>query len=161
MKEGKQAQQDLPRDTPCLEQGVGSRRAFLRRGAVVLGAGAAAAVVPEQAGASSQIAQVPPAPDSTFLDLLRVPDSVICYEKFEKTRHAGAMVLKRSGEHWTRGQVIVETRAEQHALVATLAARSNAVSLVHLRWRARVPTGLAVLGDAWERSYGDLSCPIA
>ncbi len=89
---------------------------------------------------------------------------MICYEKFEKTRPTGAMVLKRSGEQWTRGQVIVETRAEQHALVATLAARSNAVSLVHLRWRARVPTGLAVLGgrlgeELWRSLMPDRVMP--
>ena len=28
---------------------------------------------------------------------------------------------------------------------------------VHLRWSMRVPAGLKFLGDAWERSYGDLA----
>lgn len=36
-------------------------------------------------------------------------------------------------------------------------ATTTAVSRVHLRWTTEVPEGTLVLGDAWERSYGDLA----
>ena len=35
-------------------------------------------------------------------------------------------------------------------------ATADTVSRVLLRWRRSIPEGVAVLGDAWERSYGDL-----
>jgi alpha-galactosidase len=35
-------------------------------------------------------------------------------------------------------------------------ATADRVSRVMLRWRRPIPDGVAVLGDAWERSYGDL-----
>lgn len=34
---------------------------------------------------------------------------------------------------------------------------TGGISRVHLRWSQEVPEGTAVLGDAWERSYGDLA----
>ena len=37
-----------------------------------------------------------------------------------------------------------------------LSADSTAVSYIHLRWNRSFPDGTLFLGDAWERSYGDL-----
>ncbi|MCA0294860.1 MAG: hypothetical protein LCH96_06020 [Actinobacteria bacterium] len=39
--------------------------------------------------------------------------------------------------------------------VSVSAADAVPVSRVHLRWRRPVPSGALVLGDAWERTYGD------
>lgn len=33
----------------------------------------------------------------------------------------------------------------------------DAVSRVHLRWRRGLPADVLVLGDAWERTYGDVA----
>ncbi|MFZ0530034.1 MAG: hypothetical protein WAL91_05805 [Propionicimonas sp.] len=41
--------------------------------------------------------------------------------------------------------------------VQVAAARGVPVSRVHLRWRRALPPGSVVLGDAWERTYGDAS----
>ena len=38
----------------------------------------------------------------------------------------------------------------------TIVVQANAVSRLHLRWRVDVATDARVLGDAWERTYGDL-----
>ena len=45
---------------------------------------------------------------------------------------------------------------EQDALVLTLAAPSTPIAAVHVRWQSQVTPGLRALGDAWERSYGEL-----
>ena len=93
---------------------------------------------------------------SSFLNLLRVPDAVIAYGRFESTLPAERTQLARQGEEWTGKQVLVETRIEAGTLHLTLASPSAAIVAVHVRWREKVPAYLRVLGDAWERSYGDL-----
>lgn len=50
----------------------------------------------------------------------------------------------------------VATLVESHGLRVALAAPSTAVTRVHLRWRGRLDATRLVLGDAWERGYGDL-----
>ena len=42
------------------------------------------------------------------------------------------------------------------ALRLTLSAPSTPLLRIHLRWKAAVSAGLRLLGDAWERSYGEL-----
>jgi len=51
---------------------------------------------------------------------------------------------------------VVESTVQQDALVLTLAAPSTKIAAVHVRWQAQVTPGLRALGDAWERSYGEL-----
>jgi alpha-galactosidase len=93
---------------------------------------------------------------SSFIDLLRPPDAVAAYGSFEKTLPAGNIPLQRTGVEWRSGQVVVESAAEQDALLLTLAAPSTPIAVVHVRWQAQVTPDLRALGDAWERSYGDL-----
>ena len=45
---------------------------------------------------------------------------------------------------------------EPDGLVLTLTAPSTPIAVVHVRWQAKVTADLQVLGDAWERSYGDV-----
>ena len=81
---------------------------------------------------------------SSFLDLLRPPEEITAYTRFENTLPAG------------RVAVVAESDPRADGLVLTLAAPSTPVAVVHVRWRLPVAMGLRVLGDAWERSYGEL-----
>ncbi len=80
---------------------------------------------------------------STFLELLRKPDSITAYASFEKTLPAGV------------AKAAIESEVKADGLVLTLSA-STPVAVVHVRWLIAVPDGMRVLGDAWERSYGEL-----
>jgi alpha-galactosidase len=80
---------------------------------------------------------------STYLELLRKPDSITAYTGFEKTLPAGV------------AKAVIESELKVDSLVLALSA-STPVAVVHVRWQFAVPTGMRVLGDAWERSYGEL-----
>ena len=64
--------------------------------------------------------------------------------------------LTRQGERWAGKQIVVESKVESEGLVLTLEAASTPVAVLHVRWLANVDAGLTMLGDAWERSYGEL-----
>lgn len=131
-----------------------TRRSFLRQSGVALGAVTAASVA---VGAQTKSSATLASPGtSSFLDLLRVPDSVMAYTHFEKTLPAGAIPLQRSGAEWRGRDVTVETTPQKDALDLSLSAPSSGIAIIHVRWLANVPPSMRVLGDAWERSYGDL-----
>ena len=119
-----------------------SRRAFLQTTtAAAAGAAASATAAPK---ASRAVAA------SSFLPIVRPPDRVFAHVEGER------LALERiaSGE-WVRGGVRIETATTVDRLPVRVA---SAVSLrrVHLRWALPVPPGLQLLGDHWERGYGDL-----
>ena len=143
-----------------------TRRSFLATGAAGIGALTAA---------SSGIAQSPNtqgvpraessgghpsgklAPKrSSFLELLRVPDAVTAFQRFEATLPAGRIALIQSGAKWAASQVEIETKVDRDALTITLHAPSTAIAIVHVRWKTEAALEVQVLGDAWERSYGEL-----
>jgi alpha-galactosidase len=164
MKHGKE-KQNASKPLIGKEAGAVTRRSFLRTGAAAIsGITVVSAAGFETSGAQTSLdanaatadrGERSPKP-SSFLDLLRVPESVTVYRGFEKTLPVGLISLERKGEQWRGGQVVVESGVEHDALVLTLAAPSTAIAAVHVRWRADVAPGLRALGDAWERSYGDL-----
>ena len=88
---------------------------------------------------------------NTFHDLRRAPDGVTVFTEEGEQRLQAA-----PGGCWQGADVEVTTVAAPDALGVTLSAHQSAVTRLHLRWR--VPTdGLRlILGDAWERGYGDL-----
>ena len=125
-----------------------SRRAFLRNAA---GAAAGSALI----SAAPQVpAQAPHA--SSFLDLVRIPDRVTAFLRFDRTFPADPRPLSRNGERWTAPQIEVSTKTSANALKVTLSAPSTPIALIHLRWNQPVAPALLLLGDAWERSYGEL-----
>ena len=125
-----------------------SRRSFLREGAAAVGGLTVVTAAGQLAGAQTR--------PSSFLELLRPPDGVTAYARFERTLPAGRIPLQASGVQWRGGQVVVESIVGKDALVLTLAAPSIQIAAVHVRWQAQVMPDLRALGDAWERSYGDL-----
>ncbi len=129
------------------EHGV-TRRSFLAK-AAALGA------VPGTVPGLTMVGRAQ-TPSQSFLDLRRVPDLVTLYTHFEKTLPTGRIPLERHGDRWTSRQAAVQTNPAAAGLTLTLAAPSIPIALVHLRWFAAIPADVRVLGDAWERSYGDL-----
>jgi alpha-galactosidase len=127
-----------------------TRRSFLRKGAAAIGGITAVAAAGE--ARSSQPSLKP----SSYLDLLRTPDYVTAYGNFAQMLPGGRIALQRKGEQWRGGQVMVETAVKQDALMLVLTAPSTPVVAVHVRWSVPVMPGLRALGDAWERSYGEL-----
>jgi len=125
-----------------------SRRSFLREGAAAVGG-----FTVVTAAGQTAVAQAKP---SSFIDLLRAPDGVTAYVRFEGTLPAGRIPLQATGGQWHGRQVVVESTVQQDALVLTLAATSKQIAAVHVRWQAQVVPDLRALGDAWERSYGEL-----
>jgi alpha-galactosidase len=137
----------MKRNVPGESEQV-TRRSFLREGAAAIGGLTVAAAASKTSRAQTR--------ESSFLELLRPPDGVTAYARFERTLPAGTIPLQRTGIEWRGGQVVVECTAQPDALVLTLVAPSTQIAAVHLRWQAKVTPGAHALGDAWERSYGDL-----
>jgi alpha-galactosidase len=70
---------------------------------------------------------------------------------------AGERRLTRSGIKWQSANIEVTTEPGDHKLAIRLTSpRENPLRL-HLRWSRPLAETLRVLGDAWERSYGDLA----
>ena len=65
--------------------------------------------------------------------------------------------LREASGTWTGdSDVRVTTRPAQGELVISISAPRTQLTHVHLRWKSPAPATLRVLGDAWERSYGNL-----
>ena len=122
-----------------------SRRDFLEATAAsALGLPASAA-----AGRAETLAST--ASPRGFLDLRRPPDSVMIQTAADYRRLTPA-----ADGRWTRDDVAVTTAERGDALQVALSAPATAIQRVHLRWRGAMSTTRLILGDAWERSYGDL-----
>jgi alpha-galactosidase len=98
----------------------------------------------------------PRGPQSTFLDLIRIPDQVRAFDRFEKTLPGGEITLSERATKWEGKGVVVETRIQRDALVLALQSPAAPIALVHVRWHFNVSPNLLALSDAWERSYGEL-----
>jgi alpha-galactosidase len=126
-----------------------SRRTFVGLAAAACGA----LVTPQKTRAVSS-GPVHPAPgSSSYLDILRPPDLLIAYSGLE-TR----MPLARSGDHWGTRDIEVQTTVTPGIAAVELPIHLSSphtnLTHLHLRWSLKAATGLRVLGDAWERSYG-------
>jgi alpha-galactosidase len=85
-------------------------------------------------------------PPRGFLDIQRPPDAVIVQTATDERR------LTRSGDRWTNDSITVTTTGQR----VSLSSPSIAIKRIHLRWRGDLQTTRLILGDAWERGYGDL-----
>ncbi|MFP5228211.1 MAG: hypothetical protein ACLGXA_11340 [Acidobacteriota bacterium] len=106
-----------------------------------------------KAGAS--LAEAAPHSASGFAndEILRQPDAAIAYGGIESP-----IPLSRQGSEWTGKGVLVTLGREEagEGWTLRLASPTTAVSHVHLRWNLQIPSDVRCIGDAWERSYGDL-----
>jgi alpha-galactosidase len=88
---------------------------------------------------------------SGFLDLHRPPDSVLV-----QTATRDLQLAREANGRWTNGGIAVLTAERRDSLNVSLSAPTVAVKRIHLRWRGRLSDTRLILGDAWERGYGDL-----
>jgi alpha-galactosidase len=131
---------------PSGSSGPLTRRAFLERATA---ASAGAVALPLSAGAQGGVAN---SHRSSYLEILRTPDRVTAYCGL-----ADWFSLTRAGERWTGRSVAVTTTPAKDQLAISLSAPKDALTHLHLRWSVPVSNSLLCLGDAWERSYGDLA----
>ncbi len=89
---------------------------------------------------------------SSFADILREPDGVRAFSG-EGPGHP----LQREGGAWVGvNGVRVTCVPENSRLSIHIASPGASLARVLLRWKAPADVDLKILGDAWERSYGDL-----
>jgi alpha-galactosidase len=128
--------------------GRADRRSFL------LGIGAAAV------SARALDAQLSPSGASTpgpaLPDPLREPASVTAFVE----GRPNTIRLTRSGGKWQGNDVEVSAEARKgkggQELAVFVSAPKSRLTRLRLRWHGVFPAGCRFLGDAWERSYGDL-----
>lgn len=88
---------------------------------------------------------------ATSVNILRVPDFVTTFCGLDQPSQ-----LIRSRSQWTGAGLLVTTTPQQDSLQVMVATTTARPTHIHLRWSAVVDSGILVLNDAWERSYGDL-----
>ena len=89
------------------------------------------------------------------IDLLRTPDRVVA-----RFGIGNVVKLQYSSLAWTCQGVRVSAQPVQSGSHVELPIRlrneGTDLTYLHLRWNGRLREGLLSIGDAWERSYGDL-----
>ena len=84
------------------------------------------------------------------LDVLRPPDKVTVF------REGGVLDLTGHEGAWQAEDIAVVTVPGDETLPLCLSAPASLVKQVRLRWMLPEHGMRRVLGDAWERGYGDL-----
>ncbi len=105
------------------------------------------------AGAPAVFGSVPAGETETVgVHLLRQPDGV-------RVQGDGAEMMRteRHGARWVTADIEVTVTLGVRGTDVFLSAERTPVQRIHLRWTGAMSEDLAVLGDAWERSYGDLA----
>ncbi|MEO9117080.1 MAG: hypothetical protein ABI311_13045 [Gemmatimonadaceae bacterium] len=123
-----------------------TRREFVERAALT----ALGLTVPVSAtAATGKLARA--SLNTSFLDLLRAPDRALIQTA------AGARPLRYNGGRWTGDDgVVVNTVVQAHALNVSLSSPRIPIQRIYLRWRGNSIGAQLIIGDAWERAYGDL-----
>jgi len=93
-------------------------------------------------------------PAAFIADILRPPDAV---QAFLGETSAVRLGLEKNADHWSAAGVEVTFKLAGGGATILLHSPANAVQRVHLRWACAFNETVRVLGDAWERSYGDLA----
>lgn len=102
----------------------------------------------EERGATRHI---PNAPARGYVDLLRAPDSVVA-----QTANGEAKLARSPDGKFRNNDIVVSTLSNGVTLRVTLAAPATAIKRVHMRWNVKMADAKLIIGDAWERGYGDL-----
>jgi alpha-galactosidase len=124
-----------------------SRREFLERTTLA----AVALSLPGARNSRDTTSPLASSPSRGFLDIRRPPDAVMVQGASGDRR-----LSRDSTGRWTSDDIVVTTDERPDALNVTLSASRVAVTRLHLRWRGRMSDARLILGDAWERGYGDL-----
>ncbi len=90
-------------------------------------------------------------PPAGFLDLARSPDAVTVQTATDYL----PLARERDGQ-WSKSGIGVTTTGQSGGLQVVLRAPHESIKRLHLRWRGALDGVRLLLGDAWERGYGDL-----
>lgn len=85
-----------------------------------------------------------------WLDICRQPDRIEVITETER------FDMARRGETWEGQGAAAEALISDGGLRLTVTAPQTPLRRLILRWRGVLPARLRVLGDHWERAYGDL-----
>ena len=86
-----------------------------------------------------------------FLEIIRQPDSVTGFQGLEQPLN-----LTRAADRWESKGMLVRVELAHQGLAIHVSARGIRPTHIRARWKTSVADHLLVLGDHWERSYGDL-----
>jgi alpha-galactosidase len=117
-----------------------SRREFLERGA------AAAVGLSLPIGIATKRTAAP-----SFLDLRHAPDLIVAQTDAGETR-----LRPTTAGRWEGSDIVVSLLDQPGATRVQLSAPTTSIKRIHLRWRGNIDATRLILGDAWERGYGDL-----
>lgn len=116
----------------------------------MLGAGLATLAAPALSFASSS---TPARASSPLIELTPQPTLVrVQGEESDQIRP-----MTRAGGRWAGSGVEVECVPAVRGFKVLLTAETVEVQRIHLRWSQKIDKASKVVGDAWERSYGDLA----
>ena len=87
-----------------------------------------------------------------FIALDRPPSTVWCV-----SGGATNVLVQVAPDMWSNAVARVETSATKAGTQVRVAAPGAALEAVVMRWAGHMPEHVKVLGDVWERSYGDLA----
>ena len=90
---------------------------------------------------------------NTVLSILRTPDRATAF----LGEDAHKVNLSPSGSDWQANGILLRTIPAPNTLSIEIESPSAPLHRVHLRWNQKVPANILIMGDAWERSYGDLA----
>lgn len=111
----------------------------------------ASAILPAPSQAQTVATVGAAQPESSFQNILRAPDELALFSDAMER-----MQLERAGNRWHGKDVEISTEETGEQLQLSLHAPSASITRLHLRWHGSIPEDVRVLGDQWERSYGDL-----
>ncbi len=83
------------------------------------------------------------------LNVQRPPDMVTVFTE------DGPREARAAGEDWQASGTLLRIAPQENALAVALTQAEAPIVRIRLRWRGQLPA-LRVLGDHWERGYGDL-----
>lgn len=87
----------------------------------------------------------------TFIDIIRSPDCITV--ETDGGRHN---LTSDTGSSWGFEEIEVGLQVTGSALAINVRGPRSALHRLHLRWKGTLPPDVKILGDHWERGYGDL-----
>lgn len=91
------------------------------------------------------------------LNIVRLPDGATAYIESHTANKPSRVPLSRSGSSWQSTGIQVRASVNMDSLAIGIAAPAIAIVRIHLRWHAKPSPAALYMGDAWERSYGELA----
>jgi alpha-galactosidase len=125
-----------------------TRRSFLEQAAL---ASIGASLSVHAVSASPQARPSGAGRASGFIDILRAPDAVRAV-----TSKGDLSLTRSSGGGWNADGVTIVAAEVPGAVRIQLSAPAVSIKQISLRWLGRISETSRIVGDAWERGYGDL-----